>query len=189
VNKKSMQSPESATREKVLLRTGRFDVEEVTVAGRDGRPRQRAIVRHPGSVAILPLFDDHSVCLIRNQRVAVQKCLIELPAGTLETGETPLQTAARELVEETGYHARKFELLCEFYLSPGVLDERMYFFVARGLTLMGAAREPGEEIDNFVVSWDRALELVDSRQIEDAKTIVGLLYFDRVRRTALPGRA
>ncbi|MDA1050951.1 MAG: NUDIX hydrolase [Planctomycetota bacterium] len=164
-----------------LLVTSRFSVEEVDRKTADGQIRTRAVVRHPGAVTIIPIVDDDRVCLIRNFRVSVNENLIELPAGTLEPPEPPDQAAYRELQEETGYRAGTMRELHGFYLSPGILDERMHLFVATNLEMVGAAREPGEEIENFVVSWQEALELVESRQIQDAKTIVGLLLYDRLR--------
>jgi ADP-ribose pyrophosphatase len=169
---------------KLLLTTSRFRVEEVEqpVAGGGTRPRQ--IVRHPGAVTILPLVDDDHVCLIRNYRVSVERTLIELPAGTLEPGEAPEENARRELIEETGYTAGRIDKLHVFLLSPGILDEWMHLYVARDLALGPAAREPGEEIENLVVPWDEALAMIDRGEIQDAKTLVGLLWWDRARRRA-----
>ncbi len=168
--------------ERELLSTPRFRVTQIASKGSDGQLRERAVVRHPGAVTILPLLDGDDVCLIHNRRVAVDKSLIELPAGTLEPQEAPAETARRELVEETGYSAGKLTPLLDFYMSPGILDERMYLFLAEELTVVGPSREPGEEIENLVVSWQRALEMIDSGQIEDAKTVVGLLYYERLKR-------
>ena len=136
---------------------------------------------HPGAAVILPLVEPDSICLIRNYRVAVDEELIELPAGTVSPPEDPLETARRELMEETGYRAGSFEKLHEFWVSPGILNERMHFFVARDLTSGDAAREEGEQIQNLVVPWSEALAMIDRGQIRDAKTIVGLLLFDRLR--------
>lgn len=172
---------------KTLLVTSRFRVEEVEQPLAGGGTRKRQIVRHPGAVTVIPFVGDDSVCLIRNYRVSVQQTLIELPAGTLEPDEEPFRTAERELVEETGYRSSNLEHVHSFYLSPGVLDERMHLFVATGLEFVGAAREPGEEIENLIVPWQQAIEMVLQGEIQDAKTIVGLLYFDRVlsrRRSA-----
>lgn len=166
---------------KTLLVTNRFRVEEVTQPTRDGSARTRAIVRHPGAVTIIPMVSPHEVCLIRNYRVSVAQTLIELPAGTLEPPEPPDETARRELREETGFQAEQWQRLHAFYLSPGVLDERMHLYVATNLTEVGAAREAGEEIDNLIVPWRDALEMIFNGTIQDAKTIVGLLYFDRLR--------
>jgi ADP-ribose pyrophosphatase len=104
-------------------------------------------------------LDDGRVCLIRNYRVSVEQTLIELPAGTLEPNEDPAQTAERELIEETGYRAQTVTSLASFYLSPGILDERMHLFLASGLEWVGTAREPGEEIENLVVPWPQAMDL------------------------------
>jgi ADP-ribose pyrophosphatase len=164
---------------KTLLVTNRFRVEEVAQSLPGGGIRTRQIVRHPGAVAIIPLLDNEHVCLIRNYRVSVEQTLVELPAGTLEPHEAPSRTAERELIEETGYRARQITLLTSFYLSPGILDERMYLYLATGLESVGAAREPGEEIENLVVPWDQAVDMVFQGAIQDAKSIVGLLYYDR----------
>ena len=93
----------------------------------------------------------------------------------------PAQAAARELQEETGYQAGMLRELHGFYLSPGILDERMHLYVATDLEAVGAAREASEEIENLVVSWREAIALIESREIQDAKTIVGLLLYDRFR--------
>jgi ADP-ribose pyrophosphatase len=130
------------------------------------------------------MVDDERVCLIRNHRVAVGKMLVELPAGTLEPGEDPAVTAARELVEETGYRAASVEKLREFYMSPGILNERMHLYVARGLEGGKAAPEPGEEIETFVVSWAEAMRMAFDGTIEDAKSLIGLLHYDFLRRSA-----
>lgn len=166
---------------KQLLTTDRFCVDEVTRELADGTRHGRQIVRHPGAVTILPMVDDEHVCLIRNYRVSVDDTLIELPAGTREPHEPPEQTAHRELIEETGYEAARLEPLHEFYLSPGILDERMHLFLATGLREVGANREVGEEIENLVVPWSEALEMVRQGMIQDAKTIVGILSYQQFR--------
>jgi ADP-ribose pyrophosphatase len=86
------------------------------------------------------------------------------------------------LVEETGYRAERMDPLLAFYLSPGILDERMHLFVATGLTLGSAAREPGEQIENLVKTWDQALRLIEEGEIQDAKTIVGIMAYVRLPR-------
>lgn len=168
-------SNDSAT----LLKTSRFNVVRVSRTTVDGRPLSREIIRHPGAVTILPILDQGRVCLIRNHRLSVDQTLIELPAGTLDPGEAPQETARRELLEETGYDAEQLQLLHSFYLSPGILDERMHLFLATGLTLRQAERQPDEQIENLIVSWEQALGLIRAGEIQDAKTIAGLLYFDK----------
>lgn len=167
--------------DEVLLRARRFTVVRHTRQLPGGGQVIRETVQHPGAVAILPLLADGRICLIRNHRVAVGRTLIELPAGTLEPNEEPLQTAARELAEETGYQAAKMDRLCEFFMSPGILNERMILFLATGLTPGTAHREPGEEIENFVVDWDEALRMMRDGEIQDAKSLVGLLYYGAFR--------
>jgi ADP-ribose pyrophosphatase len=169
---------------KLLLQTSRFRVEEVQQPTASGGTRARQVVRHPGAVAVLPLVDDEHVCLIRNFRIAVNQTLIEIPAGTLEPGEAPEENARRELIEETGYVAGRLEKLHSFLLSPGIMDERMHVFVARDLKPGDTAREEGEDIENLVVSWDEAMAMIWRGEIQDAKSLVALLWWDRLRQKA-----
>lgn len=163
----------------LLLETKKFRVVRETQTTPGGQQKTREIVRHPGACVIVPLLDDGRVCLIRNYRIAVNQTLIELPAGTLEPPEPPLDTARRELIEETGYRAAKIEPLHAFFLSPGILDERMHLFLATGLSAGDTAREEDEEIENLLVPWQQAIDMIFKGQIQDAKTIVGLLWVDR----------
>ncbi len=165
----------------VLLTTSRFRVELVERITAGGSRYEKAVVRHPGAVTILPMVDSQNVCLIRSYRVAVGQTLIELPAGTLEPPEEPVVTAHRELIEETGYRAGNLEPLAQFFLSPGVLDERMHVFLATQLTAGSAEREPNEEIENLVVPWEQAIQWTLDGTIQDAKTIVALMLYDRRR--------
>jgi ADP-ribose pyrophosphatase len=165
-----------------LWETSRFKVVRQTVQRPDGESASCQYVVHPGSVAILPLVDDDHLCLIRSRRLTVGQTLVELPAGTREPGENPLDTARRELEEETGYRAAKWEELLQFYASPGILSERMHIYVASGLTPGEPRREANEEIENLVLSWDEALAMLDRGEIVDGKTIVALLTYERRRR-------
>src|SRR5262245_35185774 len=168
-----------------LLTTPKFRVVRETVTTGAGKTKTREIVRHPGACVIVPLLADGRVCLIRNWRIAVKQTLVELPAGTLEPPEPPEKTAARELIEETGYRAAKIELLHAFFLSPGILDENMHLYLATGLTEGEAAREEGEEIENWLVPWDEAIAMIFRREIQDAKSIVGLLWVDHLKRDGI----
>ena len=165
-----------------LLVTRLFRVVRHRELGTDGREHVKDTIEHPGAVTILPILDDGRVCLIRNWRVAVGRTLIELPAGTLEPGEDPAATAARELLEETGYRAASVEKLREFSMSPGILNERMHLYLARSLQPGEAALEPGERIEPLVVAWSEAMRMAFDGTIEDAKTLVGLLHYDYIRR-------
>jgi len=171
-----------------LLQTDRFRVENVPRKLADGTLHHRQIVRHPGAVTIIPMVDAGHICLIRNYRVSVDTSLVELPAGTREPDEAPDLTAHRELIEETGYEAGTLEPLRQFYLSPGILDERMHLFLATDLRHVGAQPEPGEEIENLVVPFAEALEMVHDGRIQDAKTIVGLLFYHTFRQAKSSGQ-
>ena len=165
-----------------LLDAKRFQVVKQTVTRPDGRTASVSYVVHPGSVAILPLVDDDHLCLIRSRRLTVGQTLIEVPAGTREPGELPLETARRELEEETGYRAAEWEELAQFYMSPGILSERIHLYVASQLTPGPPRREANEEIENLVLSWPDALAMLDRGEIVDGKTIVALLVYDRRQR-------
>lgn len=175
--------------DELLLATGRFRVVRRTYRLPDGTPHQREIVEHNGAVVVLPLLPGDRLCLIRNYRVAVGQTLIELPAGTLDDGEDPAAAARRELAEETGYTAQSLRPLLTFYMSPGILHERMHLFVAEGLTAGAARPERGEQIESHVVTWPEALEMIGSGKIVDAKTIVALLYYERTTRAVRPAAA
>ena len=167
--------------ERLLLENRRFKVVEKTVTRPDGQVASVQFVRHGGSVSILPVLDDGRLCLIRSRRLTVDETLIEVPAGTREPNEPPLKTARRELAEETGYRAETFDELASYYPSPGVMSERMWIYVARGLKEGPPAREANEEIENLLVSWDEALAMVDGGEIHDGKTLIAILMFQRSR--------
>jgi ADP-ribose pyrophosphatase len=165
-----------------LLETKRFDVILQSYHTPDGRQHTRETIQHPGAVTIIPLVDRDHVCLVRNYRVAVDQTLVELPAGTLEQGEDPAATAVRELAEETGYRAGRVDALMDFAMSPGILNERMYLYVATDLEPGDTSLDEGEIIDTLIVPWTEAMRRVDAGEIRDAKTLVGLMYYDRLHR-------
>lgn len=172
-------TPPDPNRREVLV-TNRFRVVEHRYQLEPGGPEiAKHVVEHPGAVVVVPALDDDRVCLIRNHRVAVGETLIELPAGTLEPPEPPAVAAERELQEETGYRAERFRPLGAFYMSPGILNERMHVFLAEGLSPGDPAREPGEEIENLVVPRDEALAMAADGRIADAKSIAALFLWER----------
>ncbi len=167
--------------EETLLKTRRFRVDRVRQEFADGQISEREVIQHPGAVVILPILPDGRVCLIRNYRVAVKQWLLELPAGTLEPGEPPIETAKRELIEETGFRAGSIKPLCQLLMSPGILHERMHAFVASDLTAGPTAQELGELISNVPVTIEQLEELLKSGKIEDAKTMAAVLFYLRFK--------
>ena len=136
---------------------------------------KREIVKHDGSAVIVPVFTDRSVALVKQYRHAAEKYLWEIPAGSLEKNENPKAGAARELEEEIGVTAGKMELLAEFYVSPGFLSEKMFVFLATDLTETAQNLEADELIEIEKFTFERAFEMIRRNEIEDAKTIVGLM--------------
>ncbi len=160
-----------------LFEAARFRIEKVSYKLADSREVSREIIQHPGAVVILPLLDDGRICLIKNYRAAVDRELIELPAGTLEPGEPPIDTARRELAEETGFRAGTILPLFQMLMSPGILNERMHVFLAKNLEPGQQDHQGGEEISNWIVSPEQVRELLRSNAILDAKTVSALLYW------------
>lgn len=149
----------------------------------NGQMIQRDVVLHPGAVAILPLVDAEHVCLLRNHRFVVHEVLWEIPAGTLEFGEAVEAAAVRELAEETGYQAKQWHKLLEFYPSPGILSERTHLFVASELTAGTMRPEADEQLEPHIVAWSEALTWVRDGTIRDAKTLLALLWWQQHRHT------
>lgn len=172
------------TNERLVLEGERFDVYQMELNGSDGKVYHREVIRHPGAVVLLPLVDADIVVLIQNHRPTVGETLLELPAGTREPDESPEQTAARELIEETGYRAGTLQEMCEFYSAPGICDELMHLYVATDLTAGQHAREAVEQIENQLVHRNEVRDLIAQGSIRDAKTLVGLyafLFADRLK--------
>jgi len=146
------------------------------------RRHKREVVLHPGAVVVLPLLADGNVLLIRNFRYAVGEPLLELPAGTLDRGEEPINCAGRELIEETGYTAGRLKSLGSFYASPGILSERLHAFAAYDLRPGHQQLEEGEQIELRPTPWDDVIDMIKSGAIRDGKTIATVLMFDRFHR-------
>jgi ADP-ribose pyrophosphatase len=169
----------------ILLTTRKFQVErrEYTVPGRG--PVSRELVIHPGAVLILPRLEDDQIVLIRNYRYSAEKELLELPAGTLDPGESPEVCAARELEEETGYQPGWLEPLCAFYTSPGFTNEFMHAFVATQLKPTSQHLDETEQIRVEIMRLGDALDATVDGRIIDGKTIAALqVYHYRAARAA-----
>lgn len=141
-----------------------------------GRIERREIVEHPGAAAIVPVTDGGEVVLVRQHRKAVEASLLEIPAGTLEPGETALACAHRELAEETGLAAEAMTPLLTFVPSPGLLTEEITIFVARGLRATAQDVQAEEEGLGVVrMPLDRIPELITGGEVRDSKTLIGLM--------------
>ena len=136
---------------------------------------QREVVHHPGSAVIVPVHDDGTVSLVRQYRHPTVRYLLEVPAGTLSDGERPEAGAARELEEELGLVAEHLEKLAEFFVSPGFLEEKMWVYLATGLSQGKAQPDEDEVLDIVRLPIADALEMISSGEIQDAKTIIGLI--------------
>lgn len=166
-----------------VLKTKIFEVWRERAAGPRGAEFDREVVKHPGAAVILARNSEGKILLIRQFRLPLRKQLWELPAGRIDAGETSLQAARRELKEETGYRAKKWKRIFEFYPSPGFCDEKMTAFLAEELTLGECDPEPYELIQKHWCAWEDAIPMIGSGRIRDAKSIATLLFADR-----FPGR-
>jgi ADP-ribose pyrophosphatase len=146
----------------------------------------REVIRHSGSVVVLPVNDlgpEPQVLLERQYRYAARDYMLELPAGRIDPGEKPLAAGKRELLEETGYTAKQWKRALFFYPSPGFLEETMTVFLARGLTPGTAQPEDDERIDHTLVPLSEVVKLILSGEIRDGKTIIGVLWFNERLRS------
>ena len=148
-------------------------LEEVTLP--NGATKKREIIRHPGAAAMVPLLEDRRVVMVKQYRHAVGRFVWEIPAGTLEPGEDPVTCARRELVEEIGYEAGRLEKITEILPAPGYTDEHIHVFLATGLTPAEQQLQDDEVLDVEFVPFETALGMVRRGEIQDAKSIVGLL--------------
>jgi ADP-ribose pyrophosphatase len=145
----------------------------------DGGEKRFDVIEHPGAVAIVPLLPDGRIVLMRQWRHVVGRWLTEIPAGTLEPGEAPVDCARREVREETGYEAREMLPLVAFHTTPGIAQELMHCFVARGLTHTGADPDLGELIELVEVGCAEALAMCLDGRLADGKSIAALLAAER----------
>jgi ADP-ribose pyrophosphatase len=173
----------SVVDKQVIFSGSRVRLEVHTLADdATGKRVAKEVVVHPGAVVILPLMSDGTAVLIRNRRYAIGQVLLELPAGTLEKGEIPINCAGRELIEETGFIAGRLQPLTAFFASPGIISERIYAFAAFNLEPAAVDLDEGEEIEVVPTPFAEAIEMVRDGRIQDAKTIATLLFYDRFHR-------
>ena len=137
----------------------------------------REVVTHPGSVVILPVLPDGRIVMVRQYRHATKQYLWELVAGRMERGENPKKGAQRELLEETGYRAKRFSVFLDVFPTPGFLEERMYLLLARDLTTGAAEPEEDEQIVVAAYTRRQLEQMMRTRKLRDAKSIAGLLFY------------
>jgi ADP-ribose pyrophosphatase len=167
---------------KVVYKGRVFGVRRDRVAEPGGVISTRDIVLHNGSVVLLPIFPDGSILLVRQYRHAVGGFLWELVAGHVEPGEPIGAAARRELVEETGYSARRMRKVLELFPSPGLLSERMWVFMATGLTLGVARPEEDENIKPKRFSFAAIERMIRRGSLHDAKSVATILFYARFLR-------
>src|SRR5262249_26774660 len=143
---------------------------------------EREFVLHRGAVALVPILNDGRVCLVRNHRFAIDRTLLEVPAGSIDEEESPEQTASRELMEETGYRAGRMARLRDRDVTPGVMTERMFLFLCEELIPGPTDHQLDERLESVLVPWDEAVAMVHDGRIEDAKSMISILLADRYRR-------
>jgi ADP-ribose pyrophosphatase len=153
----------------------RLRVDDVVLPS--GKETVREVIEHNGAVVIVAVDEEKNVLLVRQFRHAANKDLLEIPAGGIDPGETPEETARREMQEETGYIPAKLERLGGFYSAPGYASEYLYLFLATGLSPARLVAEDTEEIKLVRMPPGEAVELIHSGDIQDAKSIAGLLYY------------
>lgn len=136
---------------------------------------EREVVHHSGSAVIVPVFADGTVALVRQYRHPAVRYLLETPAGTLRQGEAPERGAARELEEESGFVAGRLEKLSEFFVSPGFCEEKMWVYLATELSETKQQLDEDEVLDVVRLPFSQALGMITTGEIEDAKTIIGIM--------------
>lgn len=159
-----------------------LQVDEVSLP--NGKVSKREIIKHPGAVAIIAITKDNKLVLVKQYRKALEKTLIEIPAGKLDNNEQPLVAAVRELEEETGYTTKELSFVTSFYTSPGFANELVHIYITDSLEKLETpvAGDEDEFIEIMEVTLDEAKQFVEDEQIHDAKTNYAILYLHALGR-------
>lgn len=162
---------------KVMYKGSIFGVRRDEVLEPTGVRVTREVVTHPGSVVVMPVLPDGRIILIRQYRHAARQFLWELVAGRMDPGENVRQAAARELIEETGYRAKRLRIFLDLFPTPGFLEERMYILIAEDITAGKAEPEEDEKINAKAFTRTALQKMIQTGVLRDAKSIAGLLYY------------
>jgi len=152
-----------------------FDVARDRLREENGFEIVREVVRHSGGAGCLPLFPDGRVGLVKQYRHPARRELLEIPAGKIEPGETPIECAAREVEQEIGFRAGRIEKLAEFYSTPGFCEERLFVYLATDMTPAKPNPDPDEFVETVFLPLAEAVAMAERSEIEDSKTIIALL--------------
>lgn len=159
-----------------------IDLDLVTVALPNGKIVTRDVVIHPGAAVVLPMTESGELYMVKQYRTPAGKALLEFPAGKLDAGEDPLNCAQRELLEETGLKAKEIRHLISFYTTPGFSNELLHLYVATGLTQGEAALDVDEFLSVEKYPLEELMQRVFRKEIQDAKTIMGIFFAEKVFR-------
>jgi ADP-ribose pyrophosphatase len=163
------------TNHKVLFSTTLFNVEEVQIEMPNKKQHRYQMVDHADSVTILPVDEKGQIWFVSQYRVGANADLLELPAGVIEEGETPLECAEREVQEEIGMGARKMQLLGSFFLAPGYCNEVNHVFLASALFSSSLAKDEDEFLNISCLGIEKAYQMAQTGKIQDAKSLAALL--------------
>ncbi len=162
-----------------IFRGAVFEVVRDRLREENGFEIVREIVRHSGGAGCLPLFDDGRIALVKQYRHPARRELLEIPAGKIESGETPMACAMRELEQEIGFRAGRIEALAEFYSTPGFCEERLYVYLATDLQPVEQNLDHDEFVEVVYLPFTEAVMMAERGEFEDSKTIIALLLAAR----------
>jgi ADP-ribose pyrophosphatase len=179
---KTLDFTESMLSSKTVYHGNLLHVLEDRVRLPDGKTARREYIRHPGAAMMVPFLDPETVVLVRQYRYPLARHFYEIPAGKIDRGEEPLETARRELREECGYEAGEWRRLATIHPGIGYSDEAIELYLARDLTQVGRAPDDEEFLEVVNVDFAEALAWVRDGRITDQKTVIGLLWADKFCR-------
>ena len=179
---KKIKLEEKQIASKTVYQGRLLHVKEDQVELPNGKNSSREYIVHPGAVVILPLMDNGDVLLERQFRYPLQREFIEFPAGKIDLGEDVLTCGKRELLEETGYIAKEWHYLTTVYPCIGYSDEKLIYYLAKGLSYSGHQPDEDEFLEIFQIPFASALDRVKSGEICEAKTVVGLFWLEKILR-------